>query len=271
MTSTEPTRVSHLNVILEDFDASIKHWTELFDANFMLDLPRPEWHACLVEIGGVIFEVFAPGNFLLNSRHGPHYLGMEYEAKMAQVRKSLVAHNVRIIRDHDIALHTHPADGLGVAWEFYEGSFHGENAANVTRPERPIAYWRDEHPLGLMGLKAYTLQVSDMESARQFVETFLGGQVKYDEPRPALGARAVGLQVADGILELLSPTGDGVLRRDMELVGQGIRSAVFHARSLEQSRRYFDGRKVPLIDGSAPGRFAIAPEANRGVLFEFSE
>src|SRR5262249_47034038 len=147
----------------------------------------------------------------------------------------------------------------------------GPKAPNVMRQEQPLEYWRDEHPLGLMGLKAYTLAVSDMEAARKFVESFLSGEVKYDEARPAIGARAVGLQGADGILQLEAPTGDGALRREMELVGQGIRSTVFRTRSLEQAKRYFNDRKVPLIDGSAPGRFAVAPEANRGVLFEFSE
>jgi hypothetical protein len=260
-----------MNVVLEDYDASVKHWTELYGGNFMLDLPRPEWHACLLEIGGVIFEIFAPGNFLLNSRHGPHYLGFEYEAKMSVVRAALESHGVRIIRDHDVAVHTHPADGLGVAWEFYEGTFHGQTSTVLAHTERPIEYWRDEHPLGLMGLKAFTLAVSDIEASSKFVQSFLSGEVKYDEARPALGGRAIGLQVADAILELQAPTGDGPLRRDMELVGQGIRSTVFKARSLEQARRYFNDRDVKLIDGSAPGRFAVDPAANRGVLFEFQE
>jgi hypothetical protein len=72
-------------------------------------------------------------------------------------------------------------------------------------------------------------------------------------------------------VELLSPTGDGPLRREMDLVGQGIRSTVFRARDINQVRRYFANRRVDLIAGTAPGSVAVPPQANLGILFEFAE
>jgi catechol 2,3-dioxygenase-like lactoylglutathione lyase family enzyme len=270
-TSIRPRRVSHPNIVLEDFAASLAHFRELFDAELLLDLPSPAWHACLIDIGGVIFELFAPPNFLLHSRHGPHYLGVEYEADMDEVRAAVAAHGVRIIRDLGVALHTHPADGFGVDFEFYGGSFYDNVPPTLTTPVKPAAWWRDEHPLGLMGLKAYTLAVSDIEAASSFLQSFLSAEPVYRAVRPEIAARAAGLQVADTLVELLAPAADGPLQRELQQIGQGMRSCVFRVRDLAQAHRYFTERGAALIRGTAPDSFALSPAANRGLLFEFAE
>ena len=275
MKSIRPRRVSHPNVILENYEASVAHLRDLFGAEFLMDLPRPEWHACLVDIGGLIFELFSPTNFLLHSRHGAHFLGMEYEADMTEVREAMAAHGVRSIRDIGVACHTSPADCFGVDFEFYQDSFY-ENLSADAAPRmisrvRPVEYWRDQHPLGMHGLKAYTIAVSDIEAAKCFVQSFLSGVVVRDEVRPEIAARALELQVADTLVELLSPMGDGLLRRQLERIGQGILSVVFRVRDLEQARRYFAQRNVELVNGTAWNRLLVAPTANLGVFFEFSE
>jgi catechol 2,3-dioxygenase-like lactoylglutathione lyase family enzyme len=269
--SIRPRRVSHPNLVLEDYDASLAHLRELYGAELLLDLPRPEWRACLVDIGGVIFEPFCPPNFLLHARIGPHFLGVEYEAEMDEVRAAIADHGIRIVRDLGVAVHTDPADCFGVDFEFYGGSFHDNQPPTLTHLPKPAAYWRDEHPLGLMGLKAYTLAVSDLDAAATFLKSFLSAEPAYETARPALAARAVGLQVADSLVELLAPDGDGPLRRELETTGQGMRSVVFRTRDLAQARGHFIARSAPLIPGTASDSFAVAPVANRGVRFEFAE
>jgi hypothetical protein len=264
-------RTSHLNLVVEDYQRSVAQLAELFDATFLLHLPRPDWEACLVEIGGVILELFAPPNFLLHARLGPHFLGIEYEATMAETRAALAAHEVRIVRDLDVVVHIDPADCHGVAFEFYEGSFYDNDPPTLTFPMRPAAYWRDEHPLGLTGLKAYTLGVSDIEAASRFLQSFMRAKPLYDETRPAIAARALGLQVADSTIELLTPTGDGPFRRALEHKGQGICSAVFRTKSLSHAKSFFTARGVATAPGTAPTRLAIDPAASLGVAFEFSE
>ena len=264
-------RVSHFNLVLEDYEASMAHLRELYGAELLHDMPKPHWHACLIEIGGVIIEIFAPPAFLLHARHGPHFQGMEYEADMDEVRAVVADHGVGIIRDLGVALHTDPADCLGVDWEFYGGSFHDNEPPTLTTRTKPAAWWRDEHPLGLTGLKAYTLMVSDLSEASGFLRSFLSAEPAYETTRAGIAARALGLQVADTVIELLTPLGDGPLQRELQRTGQGIRSAVFQVRSLDQARRYFAERDVELIAGTAPESFAVGPRANRGVLFEFSE
>jgi hypothetical protein len=265
-----PLRTNHLNVVLQDFDRSIEHFRRLFDAEFIVDIPRPEMHAGLVAIGRVIFELFVPHEYLLNARYGPHYIGVEYRADMDLVRAAVASHGIRIVRDIGLALHTHPEDCFGIAFEFYDGEFHDRHWDALGGTLKSEAFWRDEHPLGLTGLKGYSIAVADSVAAGAFLRSFLGAVPLYREARPALGASAEGLRVADAIVELLAPTSDGPIRRHLDRFGNGIRSTVFGVRDLDQARRYFAARGIEIESDTAPDIITIAPAANLGILFEFA-
>jgi catechol 2,3-dioxygenase-like lactoylglutathione lyase family enzyme len=265
--------MNHINAMVEDFEKSVDHFRDLYGAQFNLDLPGDHWHACLLTIGGVMFEVFAPSEYLLNARFGPHYVGIEYQVPDAdEARTEVQARGMRVIRELGVAIHVHPAEAFGVAWEFFGRSFHDvPSPVPYVEPLKPADYWRDEHPLGCTGLKRYSVVVSNLEFATEFFEDFLGGTVIYEEARPAVAARAVGLTLADTVAELISPIGAGPIERFLARYGDGIRSTVFAVRDLDQAKRYFAERGVMLHPGDAPGSVAIAPEDNVGLLFEFSE
>jgi len=268
--SIRPVRVNHLNIVLQDFDRSVDHFRELYGAQFLLDIPQREWHACLIQIGRVIFELFVPHDFLLNARYGAHYVGIEYQANMDEVRGAIASHGIRIVRDIGAALHTHPADCFGVSFEFYSGTFHHNDWKILGGKMQSEQYWRDQHPLGLTGLKGYTVAVSDIDAAAAFFRGFLGARVLHEATQPALSARAVSLQVADTFVELITPVGEGSLQRHLHRFGDGIYSTVFATRDSEQARRYFAERGVDLVTGTAPTRFAVRADSNLGVIFEFS-
>lgn len=265
-----PVRMNHLNAVVEDFPASAARLGALFGADFLLDLPQAEWHAGLVDVGRVIFELFAPPSFLLNARYGPHYLGVEYQADMAVVRAAIADHGIRIARDIGVALHTHPADTLGVAFEFYDGQFHDNDWPLLGRKMHPASHWLCHHPLGLMGLKHYTIATADLTKAAAFLESFLGATRVYDEARPDLAAQALGYHCGDGIIELQAPTGIGPLHSHLTRWGEGIRSTVFAVANLAVARAYFLERGITPIAGSTADSFALPPEATGGVLFEFA-
>lgn len=270
-TTITPEKLNHLNLVLEDFHASVAHFCGLYGAEFMADIPNQETHACLIEIGRVIFELFIPNAWLLTARYGPHYVGVEYQADIEQVRAAIAERGIRIVRDIGIALHTHPADTLGVAFEFYDGEFHDRTwDALGGRKMHTADHWRDVHPLGVTGLQCVTLAVNDLTQAQRFLESFLAAEPLYETGRPAVGGQAVGLRVADATIELLAPDGPGELERHLRRYGEGIRSTVFGVRELEAVRRYFAERYVALSQGTADGALAVAGEANLGVIFEFA-
>jgi catechol 2,3-dioxygenase-like lactoylglutathione lyase family enzyme len=265
--------MNHINAVVDDYDASVARFTDLYDAQLVMDMPRDEWHACLIVFGGaVMFELFAPHDDLLHARFGPHYVGIEYQVTDVEAaRQAIIARGGRVLRELGVAFHAHPRECHGVAWEFYSESFHAIPApVPYIEPIRPASHWSDEHPLGVVGLKRYSLAVEDLDAARGFVEGLLGGTVLYEEGRPDVEARAVGIALGDTVVELMAPTGEGVISRHVARWGDGIRSTVFQVKDVEEARTYFKGKGVDLVAGDAPGTLAIRPEDNCGILFEFS-
>lgn len=260
-----------MNVVLEDFDASVAQLAASYGAEFVVDIPQKEFHAGLVAFGQVIFELFVPHDYLICSRYGPHHLGLEYQAEMDEVRAAVADHGLRIVRDIGLALHTHPADCFGVSYEFYDGEFHTRDWPMLGGPIKPAAYWRDAHPLGLTGLVGHSHAVWDIAAASAFLQSFLAAEPIYEEARPAIAAQAQGLRVADATIELLTPTGPGALRQHLLDHGQGIRSTILGVRDIEQARGYFTERGIAMTDGAIPGSLAVPAEANLGLIFEFTE
>ncbi len=271
-TTVRPQRMNHMNLILRDFEASVEHFTKAFDAEFLVEIPQNDLRACLMAFGDVIFEFFVPNQFLPSARYGPHYVGLEYQADMDQVRAAIAERGIRIVRDIGVALHTDPRDCFGVAFEFYDGSFHElewDELDGKTMKRRD--YWEHEHPMGLTGLLGYSIAVADIEPARAFLESFLGARTVYEEDRPAIGASAIGLQVADDIVELLSPTQHGILARHHYRHGDGIRSTRIGTRDLGKLQGHFASRNIELRPGDADNALALGPEDNLGVVIEFVE
>lgn len=268
-------RVSHTNLVIENLDASLAFLSDIYGGSFMLDLPGPDWHAGLIEIGGLVVELFEPKHFMLNSRLGPHYLGIEYEVDMAEARAAVADHGIRIMRDIGAAIHTDPADGFGVDYEFFDGTFYGPDASYVTTHTQSPEHWA-AHPIGFTGMIGYTHAVADLRAATAFLQSFLGARPLYEVAREGLGANAIGLKIADDICELVSPAGanfeaGGPLLREMLRTGQGIRSTVYGVRDVAATRAYFESRGLGVIAGTAPGSIAVDPRDNLGILFEFVE
>lgn len=261
-------RVSHTNLVIESLDASVSFLEDVYGGSFMADLPGPNWHACLIEIGGLIVELFEPKHFMLHGRIGPHYLGIEYEVDMDEARTAVASHGIRIMRDIGEAIHTDPFDGFGVDYEFFGGTFYGPDAKHVKAFTKSPEHWA-AHPIGFAGLIGYTHAVADLEGASQFLQSFLGAKPLYEIERTGIGARAIGLQIAEDVCELVSPKGDGLLMRDMLRTGHGIRSTVYAVKDVAATRAYFESRGLRVIDGTAPGSIAVDPRDNLGILFEF--
>lgn len=266
-------QVNHVNFVDADFEQCVSHFKDVYGAEYLMNVPGEDARACLFQIGRVIFELFTPRMWLLTSRYGPHYLGIEFQvADMAEARAALAERNVRIARDIEVAVHCHPADCYGVSLEFWSGEFHTmEYELLGGKQMQTAAFWSDEHPLGLTGLKGVTWAVHDMVGARAFLESLFGARQVYETTRPQLAARAIGLQIADTVVELLSPTGPGELTAHLARHGDGIRSTVFAARSVAKVRDYLSARDVPLVPGTADGTIAVPGDANSGIMFEFSE
>jgi hypothetical protein len=265
--------MNHINAVVEGLDETVDHFRDLYGAQLLSDLQTDDWRYCLITIGTVIFELLTPHNEVRTAHLGPHYVGLEYQVPdTSEARKTVQARGMRIIGDIGTAFFTRRSESFGVGFEFYHRNFHEEGPPRgFLEPIKPIDYWRDEHPLGCTGLERYSVAVSDVGAATAFFRDFVGATDLYETRRPAVGALAVGLSLADTIVELLAPTEDGAIQRHLGRYGDGIRSVVLGVQDLEQARSYFADRGIEAQSGDSPVTFSIAPKDNRGIMFEFSE
>ncbi len=278
----DPVRVvhmTHLNAIVDGFDDTVGLFQRRFGAQFNMDIPGPEVHACLINVGRVIFELFAPheraerGQGRLLARYGDHYIGIEYQVPdLDRARAAVADHGMRILNDPGVYFLTHPADSFGVSFEIYDGDWHAEPPpAPYVEAIKPAAYWRDEHGLGCVGLKRYSIAVRDLEAAAAFFGAAFGAEVLYEAPRPGGGARAVGLGLADTVAELISPVAPGPVADYLERYGERIRSTVLAVRDLGQAERYFADQGLELGPGDAPDALALDRRHTHGLRIELCE
>jgi len=62
VTTIQPRRLNHMNMVLRNAEEGIQHFRDAFDAELVADMPKPAYHAFLFATGGVLFEAFCPAN-----------------------------------------------------------------------------------------------------------------------------------------------------------------------------------------------------------------
>jgi catechol 2,3-dioxygenase-like lactoylglutathione lyase family enzyme len=262
---------NHINAIVDGYEAAIEHFRDR--VGFTLDRQIPDsgdgTDACLMTLGGVMFEFFAPkerseqGQGRLLARYGDHYIGIEYHVPdVTSAREFAGEQGVRIINDLGPAFFTYPGNSFGIAFEIYDGDFR--------QLAQSAGYW-ENHPLGLTGLARLVVAVESAEAAAARLNELAYVSQIGEVTRPRAAAKGVQLQVGTAVWELLEPTGDGALAEYLGRYGQRIRSTVFKAASLAEVEKHLTGKGFDLIPGDEDSALAINPAQNKNLLFEFTE
>jgi catechol 2,3-dioxygenase-like lactoylglutathione lyase family enzyme len=135
------------------------------------------------------------------------------------------------------------------------------------------APWRDEHPLGVTGLHGLSIAVRDAAAATDWLTGLVAGaEVAYREPRAEGSADAVGVRIADHVVELVQPRGTaGPVADYIGRSGQRLRSVEFGVLDAGAARAYLEQKGLRTVVGSRDGAFAVAEGDNWGVRWEFAE
>jgi catechol 2,3-dioxygenase-like lactoylglutathione lyase family enzyme len=273
-------KLNHVNAIVDGYQRTLDHFVGRLGFQFNLEVAHPgdDIDACLVSLGPVMFELFAPrhrterGQGRLLALHGDHYIGAEYQvADVVAARAACEAAGLRILSDLGHVLFTHPRDCFGISWELWDGDWHAPRPDFAAfAPVHPDSYWRDDHPLGVTGLARLRAAVPDLDRAIALFAGALGAPVAYRDARPGLGAAAAGVHVGDTVVELLAPTGPGELADYLERVGPRLRSTVFEVADLDRAERHLARIGIPLVDGDDAKSRLLPPEHNHGLRMELS-
>jgi hypothetical protein len=265
--------VNHINAIMDGYQETVEHFRDR--VGFTLNREIPDrgdgTDACLMTLGGMMFEFFCPkdktaerGQGKLLRTYGDHYIGIEYGVPdVDAARKVCEMKDVRIINDWGAVFFTYPGSTFGISFEIWSGDFK-EHA-------QPESYWRDEHPLALEGFERLTISVESVDAAVERIQTLAGVPKTGEVERPQAGARGAQLQVGDIVWELLEPTGDGPLASYLERYGQRIRSSVFRTADLAKAEAHLRDQGFDLVSGDTEGAVAIDPAQNKNLMFEFIE
>lgn len=263
--------ISHINAIVDDYQVSLDHFTRLgLDLSFEVSDRGDGLTAFLMTLGDAMIEFFAPlspgenvqGRLL--DKVGNQYIGLEYEvADVTVARQFAQQTGIPIIIDLGSAFFTDPRVSFGVSWEIY--------GTNFNRHLKPASYWRDEHPLGVLGIDHLTLAVTDVDRAvarlLELTDSTVIGPIK----RPGAAASGTRVNVGNLDFELLQPTGDGPLAAHLARYGEGIRSTVWNVADLDRVARHLAGHGFDTVPGDDIGALAIDPTQNLDLRFEFTE
>lgn len=283
MPPIELTKISHVNVIIDGYESTLEHFGRVFDAQINLPIPGnpdnpDDTDACLVTIGDVIFEFFAPrrrgdqGQGRLLDRFADHYIGVEFQVPdVAVARQRCADLDVRIINDPGRFFYTYPGSCLGISWELWDGNWRDYLGTTGRGPLHPAAFWRDEQPLGLLGLDRLSVAVRDLEAAVERLQAVVGATIVGRGERPFAVATAVELQIGDTLFEVIAPTGEGPVSAYLDRYGERIRSTVFKALDLGRVKQQLGTYGIDVVPGDRDGTVAIPAAQNHNLRFEFTE
>jgi catechol 2,3-dioxygenase-like lactoylglutathione lyase family enzyme len=208
---------NHINAIVDGYHDSVEHFQRVFGMQLNMPIPArgdDTTDACLMSLGGEIFEFFAPqargdkGQARLLDLYDDHYIGIEFQVpNVSEAREICNERGIRIINDPGAFFFTHGGACHGISYELWDGDWHTQlGRVGTTLPVAPLEYWRDEHPLALTGMARMSVAVNDIDAAiNTFVDLF-GVRITERGERPQAGAIGAELQLGDVVVDLLAPT-----------------------------------------------------------------
>ncbi len=262
-------RVNHINQVIDDYHRAIEHYRGLYGATLEVDFRDAfggGYNNCLLHLGATRLEIFSPidpdSSFgRQHQRYGNFWHAVAWavprleDALDTLRRRGIRVVNVELDGGHR-RLFADPRDTFGLTLQLGDAEW----------PE-----FKPESPFGLEGLAGVSVAVHDAEEAAAFYLGLVSGaRLIYRSSLPTLSASAVGLRMADYIIEFLSPNGSGVVRNFLERYHPKIWTATWRVNNVEIVREHFESRGVVLRKGSHPGTLEIEPADNLGLRLQFA-
>lgn len=277
--------IDHINQLIEDTSVALDHYRRLYGVTIdqIFEQKFGPYDNFVFKLGAQLIEIFCPVPPERDRQHETTEKAKQAAEEFRRIHKrfgniwqavlwrvpnleeaidTFRARNIRLVNvelepDRRWAF-TDPRDTFGMVMQLED---RDEWDKSVT-----------PNPLGVTSMRGLTLVVNDAEEALTFFSDLIAdADVVYQEERPKLDARAIGLKMDGYTVEFLSPTGEGEVARFLERYRQRIRTATFNVSSLDQLEEHFAGHGIQLHEGDAPGTVMVSPEDNLGCQMQFAE
>lgn len=163
---------------------------------------------------------------------------------------------------------THPKDTFGQL-EFQSFDPDGGHNSPHTAPGWTGDWWRDQHPLGLLGTSHLTTVVSDLDEARTFYAKVLEADVFHTETTD--DRRSVfALVGVDTVVEIAQPTtSDSRLARDLAEHGQLPHAMTFRVADLAAAADHVTGQGFTIAERT-DDTITVEPSQLHGAVVAFT-
>jgi catechol 2,3-dioxygenase-like lactoylglutathione lyase family enzyme len=237
--------------------------------------------------GGFSMEMLAPvdpegptGVARFLRRHGSHFNNVAFWARDCRgLALGLIERGVRVaVRgggfsdelpdgEFDYVI-THPKDTHGLVLEFLEDQ---EIHDPRDRPWWDDSYWRDRHPLGIVGLSHCTVVVDALDEAAAVFTEALGCARVHDVDDAEHDARSAFFAIGDTLVELATPTTpDSALAQHLAEHGSILYSFTFTVRDLASVERHARANGLDLIT-RPDDTVQLDPTQTFGSIYAFTE
>ena len=283
--------IQHLNFVVDDYDAAQRHFVDKvgFRHNWELQEPnRPADLRCaLLTFGPQLFEIFGPepgsrhGIARIRERQGPGFVGIEWGVgdgsmnleDLVTAKKVLAEHGIRVKYEPvdrywpGTWLVSEPDDLFGLTLELFIGTWYVPEVAGYgMEPVAPVSYWRDENPLGIHGLRNFTMAVRDVDDAAKRWQALTGADELTCGPAADPSARY--FTAANTVMGLAAPTADNQVGAYLDRRGESIYSVSYLVNDSDQVEAHLTSNSVP-VERISDTVVVVPAEGNHGVRMEF--
>jgi catechol 2,3-dioxygenase-like lactoylglutathione lyase family enzyme len=290
----------HLMQIVDDFDDAEARYKALLGMDIFGPKHWSDFDKRWASLGTVgrefVFEIMEPskdeadfGSPLpkFRNRHGQHLHSLSWyydNDEIGAFAERLTAAGIRVIDPYpdteDFAgrtktIFTHPKDSFG-QMEFQGIVVGGDSESRMKAahldPDWTGEWWRDEFPLGLIGVSHITTIVDDMDRARSFWSELLEGVIFHEETGPDRSSCFVAVSTTipgrEIVVELAQPTDpDSLIGQDQAGHGNIPHAMNLRVKDLDAARAHVEGIGFNIIENSDEAFLIDPADLANGVVY----
>jgi catechol 2,3-dioxygenase-like lactoylglutathione lyase family enzyme len=275
-------KIFHVSHVVDDLDAAIEWYLDVFSPRVWQRTELFGTSLALLVVGDVVMMPMspppgastAPGRFKERFGQRLHSLALYVNEPVALIDHlhglglRLTGSSGQPLRDPTDEIWTHPRE-TPMLLEFFEPR-PSMSDPRLEEAGWSSAFWRDEHPLGIMGA-CCTVVTPDLDDATRFFVDGLRGTVVHRGDVIPYATRSSFVTLSDEVtMEVAEPaSADGSAAQDLT-TGATFHAVTFRVADLPRAATYLASKGIRM-ERSGAGHAVADPEHTLGVRMRFTD